>query len=204
MDNLLSPRDRAIRMLNHKKPQHPPDIYFIRRNPDLFRMYRDPREFQKLKAEAPQCNKHMYELFDLDKTDQFCRYESGQSLAKSSKRTLTNRNDPYFTKYSASFQNKYDNIYETDKVLGIISPRDHGQLKDKTPHEIKDRSRQLLNIYCDRDNVYHPKFDENSKLNSPGAMLNNGMPLPSNLQQMFKPLRKHDKVRQIKQENAKL
>ena len=105
MDFALSPRDRAIRMLNYRKPQHPPDIYYIRRNPDLFQMYRDPREYQKLKDKAPQCNRHMYELFDLDHSHQ---QEDGLDLHQlgshgKSRRTLINKNDPYFTMYSNGF-----------------------------------------------------------------------------------------------------
>jgi len=32
-------REKVLRLLNQKQPQHPPDIYFIRRNPDLFDKY---------------------------------------------------------------------------------------------------------------------------------------------------------------------
>lgn len=74
---------------------------------------------------------------------------------------MTNhKNDPFFTKYRAPFQASYQSLYGTSKMLGIISPRDHEYLRNKTGDQIRDRSKELLNAYCDRDNVYNPKYDQ--------------------------------------------
>lgn len=35
-------------MLNHREPQYPPDVYYIRRNPDLVKKYLDPGELEGL------------------------------------------------------------------------------------------------------------------------------------------------------------
>lgn len=121
----LSARDRAIKLLNHRKRQYPPDIYYIRRNPDMLAKYSDPYKLHKLQQEAPSTNKHTYDLFKLD--DKRSLYTSQQK-----KRVLNNFHDPYFTKYRSAFENKYDEIYRTDKVLGIISPRNHTRLRGST------------------------------------------------------------------------
>ena len=81
-------------------------------------------------------------------------------------------------------------------MLAIISPRDHRYLKYKTNDEILDRSKQLVNTYCDRDNAYNPKFDDNNKKHKSDKRVDIGS--------MIKTFRKHDKVRRIKEENDKL
>ena len=86
----LSARDRAIMMLNHRKPQHPPDIYFIRRNPLLLSKYKDPNNFEQLRNDAPTINKHTYELFDLNEEVQ------PTILGSDSKKRVLMNNDPYF------------------------------------------------------------------------------------------------------------
>ena len=53
-------------MLNYKKPEHPPDIYFIRRKPELLDKYLDESEMNDLVKEAPQKFKLNYNLFRLD------------------------------------------------------------------------------------------------------------------------------------------
>lgn len=39
-------------MLNYREPQHPPDVYFIRRNPEMVKKYLDPKEMQTLIQKA--------------------------------------------------------------------------------------------------------------------------------------------------------
>ena len=52
--------------LNLGKPQHPPDIYFIRRNPQLLEKYLNPKEMEALINEASPKFKFNYNLFKLD------------------------------------------------------------------------------------------------------------------------------------------
>lgn len=44
MDFYAPSRKQALNKLNYRKPQHPPDIYFIRRNADFLTRYMDPQE----------------------------------------------------------------------------------------------------------------------------------------------------------------
>ena len=53
-------------MLNYKKPEHPPDIYFIRRNQELLNKFMDDREMNKLIKEANPRYRDNYKLFSLD------------------------------------------------------------------------------------------------------------------------------------------
>lgn len=45
-------RERAVKLLNSRKPEHPPDIYYIRRNEELFDRYIDQEAITALKNEA--------------------------------------------------------------------------------------------------------------------------------------------------------
>ena len=47
-------RKRALTLLNHRKPEHPPDIYFIRRKPELLEKYLDKTEMETLVNDAPE------------------------------------------------------------------------------------------------------------------------------------------------------
>ena len=80
-------------------------------------------------------------------------------------------------------------------MLGIISPRNHAEVKGKSLIEIRDRSKKLAIKYCDWDKVYNPKVDDSFKLEQPAE--------PEKIKTV-KPLRKHDRVRLEKQENDKL
>ena len=59
-------RKRAVQLLNHRKPEHPPDIYFIRRNPALLDRYLDNEEMDQLIKDAAPRLKVNYRLFSLD------------------------------------------------------------------------------------------------------------------------------------------
>ena len=56
---------RARDILNYQKPQHPPNIYFIRRKPQLMNKYLDPKEMDQIVQEVPDDLKHNYQLFKI-------------------------------------------------------------------------------------------------------------------------------------------
>ena len=80
--------------LFQQKPQHPPDIYFIRRNPQLLEKYLDEQEMEALIKDAPPKFKYNYHLFKLDPIEKEIMKE-----LKTKKRNFLNPVDPYFTKY---------------------------------------------------------------------------------------------------------
>jgi len=51
---------------------------------------------------------------------------------KNRKRNLVNPNDPFYTKHYGPYKKQYEGVYKTEKVLGIISPRDHKSLMNQT------------------------------------------------------------------------
>ena len=55
-----------MHLLNHRKPEHPPDIYFIRRNQNMLERYLNQREMDGLIKEAPTRAQHAYKLFELN------------------------------------------------------------------------------------------------------------------------------------------
>lgn len=111
-------RKRALNLLNHRKPEHPPDIYFIRRKPELLDKYLDQSEMDSLVKEAPAKFKLNYNLFKLDPQEK----EIIRAL-QNKKRNFFNTDDPYFKR--KIFLKGVDSVYDTDKVLGILSPKDH-------------------------------------------------------------------------------
>ena len=62
-------RKRALHLLNNCKPEHPPDIYFIRRNDRLMDKYMDKDEMKQLIKEADPRLKNNYNLFRLNKKE---------------------------------------------------------------------------------------------------------------------------------------
>ena len=78
-------------MLNQRKPEHPPDIYFIRRNPDLLDKYLDEKEMELLVKDAPAKFKLNYNLFRLDPQEKII-----MRTMQNKKRNLYNPEDPFF------------------------------------------------------------------------------------------------------------
>ena len=99
MDFYAPSRKEALGKLNYRKPQHPPDIYFIRRNADFLSKYTDPREMMKLKKEAQPKFRVNYDLFSLDPDEKDIILD-----IKYRKRSLVNPNDPFFTKHYGSYK----------------------------------------------------------------------------------------------------
>lgn len=62
-------RQKALFRLNYRRPEHPPDVYYIRRDPNLVRRYLDPRDFQELINRAQPSYKYNYHLFQLSPDD---------------------------------------------------------------------------------------------------------------------------------------
>lgn len=59
-------RERAKRILNQKPHEHPPDIYFIRRNPRMLSRFLDEDEMSQVVRKAAPKLKNNYNLFSLD------------------------------------------------------------------------------------------------------------------------------------------
>ena len=77
-------------MLNKSKPEHPPDIYFIRRNDRLMEKYLDQDEMKQLVKEADPRLKNNYNLFRLDQQEKVQR-----DIEKTSRRNFKHPNDPF-------------------------------------------------------------------------------------------------------------
>jgi hypothetical protein len=165
--------------LNHRKPEHPPDIYFIRRKPELLDKYLDTQEMDTLVKEAPNKFKLNYNLFRLDPQEK----DIMRSM-QNKKRNFYNPEDPYFRR--KVFNKNCNGVYNTDKVLGIISPRDHTAWLKSSREEITRHSKDTMSKVCDKDREFYGG-------GIPGGSLTTS---PRNgSTETFKPMRKHDKVR---------
>ena len=69
------------------------------------------------------------------------------------KRNFFNPEDPYFKR--KVFKKHYNGLYQTDKVLDIISPRNHAALMNSSREEIISNSKGLMSAYCDKDRDFY-------------------------------------------------
>lgn len=72
---------------------------------------------------------------------------------QSKKRNFYNPADPFFKR--RVFDKQYNGVYDTGKVLGIISPRDHSAWMTSSREEIQANSKELMSSYCDKDRTFY-------------------------------------------------
>lgn len=188
-----------MQLLNHRKPEHPPDIYFIRRNPKLLDKYLDPVEMDGLVREAAPRLKVNYNLFGLDPQE-----KEIMKTIQSRKRNFLNPDDPFFTRCRGAFRPQVEGVFHTDKVLSVISPKDHTCWLKSTHEKIKTESKELMSSVCDRDHFYYRAQsrgqDVNQNTSSPAKDDNSGNAALA----LRKAHSNHYKVRQNKDEYDKL
>jgi len=98
--NKPTKKERAVSLLNYKKPEHPPDIYFIRRNQALLNKFMDDDEMNKLVRDAAPRYRNNYKLFELDPREKKIIYD-----IKNKRRSFLNPDDPFYTKqYNQPFK----------------------------------------------------------------------------------------------------
>lgn len=55
--------------MNYRRPEYPPDIYYIRRDPNLVKRYLNQRDFDELIERTQPPYKYSYQLFSLSPQD---------------------------------------------------------------------------------------------------------------------------------------
>jgi hypothetical protein len=118
-------RGRAKKILNYRKPEHPPDIYFIRRKPELLDKYLDHTEMNQIIKEAQPKFKLNYNLFALSPEE-----KTIQNELRNRKRNFFNPDDVYYKR--KIYSKGLGGVYETEKVMDIIQPLDHSELMNCT------------------------------------------------------------------------
>ena len=145
-----------------------------------------------LVKEAPNKFKLNYNLFKLDAQEKEIMREM-----QNKKRNFFNPKDPYFKR--KIFDKGCNGVYDTDKVIGIISPRDHTLLLNSSREQIRQNSKDNMSLMCDKDREF---YGAGLKISGVNSLTPNHR---SNKDQEFaKPQRKHDKVRQLKEEFEKI
>lgn len=139
-----------MHLLNHRKPEHPPDIYFIRRNEKMLNRYLEPTEMEFLVKEAPLKSKQAYKLFELNPTEKDIIRKINHQ-----KRNFLNPADPFYSRANKAFRKRYTSLYKTERYIKEISPRDHTSWLNKTKPELVQWSKQLNSTMCDREHVYY-------------------------------------------------
>ena len=99
-------RMRASKLLNYRKPEHPPDIYFIRRKPELLDKYLNNKEMELLIRDAPQEVKKNYNIFKLDPIEKKISNE-----LRTRKRSFINPEDPFYDR--KGFNQLNEKVYST-------------------------------------------------------------------------------------------
>jgi len=70
----LSPsvhKANVLAMLNNKKPEHPPDMYYIRRNPEMLERFLNDehRMLRDFIQDSDDKNKRFYSIFKVSRED---------------------------------------------------------------------------------------------------------------------------------------
>jgi hypothetical protein len=120
-------------LLNHRKPEHPPDIYFIRRNPRLLEHYLNERQMQRVVDQAQPSQRLNYALFKLDPVEKLILRQ-----AQTRKRVIVSKDDPF--KQRKPFLPQLQGVQHTDRFVKELSPTNHTKLLGKSPAQIKDHS----------------------------------------------------------------
>lgn len=128
-----------------------------------------------LVKEAPNKFKLNYNLFRLDPQEK----DIMRSM-QNKKRNFYNPGDPYFKR--KLFTKNCNGVYNTDKVLGVISPRDHSAWLNISREEISRNSKEMMSQVCDKDREFY------------GGTMGSGSltTSPRNGTTDHKPMRKHD------------
>lgn len=68
------------------------------------------------------------------------------------RKSYFNQDDPF---YKRKVYSKLNNeVYKTEQVLGIISPKNHRNLQNASHLEIKQNSLDRINKYCDKQKQF--------------------------------------------------
>ena len=70
-------------------------------------------------------------------------------------------NDPFFKR--KKFDINLNGVYNTDKVLNIIKPRNNS--RKSTIKEVQDASKKVHREFCDRDREFFKKTKDNTNTN---------------------------------------
>lgn len=159
--------------------------------------YLDPVEMDGLVREAAPRLKVNYNLFGLDPLE-----KEIMKTIQSRKRNFLNPEDPFFTRCRGAFRPQVDGVFHTEKVLSVISPKDHSRWKKATQERIKSESKELMSAVCDREHYYYRAASRGQEVqnNSPTKDESSGYAALA----LKKAHSNHHKVRQNKDEFEKL
>lgn len=90
-------------------------------------------EMRQVVKEAPFETKHNYGLFRLDPREQIIVHNKRQS-----KQRLYNDEDPFYKK--KIYNNINSGVYKTEKLLNVIKPKDHFDVRRASKDEIRQQS----------------------------------------------------------------
>lgn len=104
-------------MLNSRKPEHPPDMYYIRRNPEMLERFLNDehRMLRDFIQDSDEKNKRFYSIFKVSREDQRAQIEA----LKPPKREKSPE-DPYFQKLE--YKPYHVGVHQTHEVMRKLAP----------------------------------------------------------------------------------
>lgn len=93
-------RKRVTRKLNFRQPSPPPNIYFIRRDPEYLNHYlNDPVSLEQAMTDSPKEYQLGFKLFQPQPEEE----DIIRKIRHPQKRNFLHPEDPYYTKYKDKF-----------------------------------------------------------------------------------------------------
>ena len=105
-------KSKALELLNQRKPQFPPDVYYIRRSPRLLEKFvENKRALNRMVLEAPSGSKESYKIFQLKENDiQSSRYlQNSPTISEA---------DPFWKK--PVYEPRHTSVRDTDDLRRIL------------------------------------------------------------------------------------
>lgn len=135
-------REKALFRLNYRRPEHPPDVYYIRRDPNLVKRYLNQRDFEDLINRAQPSHKYNYRFFGLSPEDvdfkaRLNKIQVPDSFtklsrhAKSMMRNKSSKEEIVEEKFSAGFTFPIQKVKTTDEILKKLGKKESSNLKGK-------------------------------------------------------------------------
>jgi len=119
-------KDHVLSVLNYHKPQHPPDMYYIRRNPNMLNKFLENEDhmLQELMRDASPQNARFYKLFKVSQKDKD-NYERSIMPPKREK----SPDDPYFK--NLLWEPYHPQVHTTKQLMKKLEPYESRRFTDQ-------------------------------------------------------------------------
>lgn len=126
-------RRHVIQKLNYNSPNPPPNIFYIRRDPQMLHKFlNDPASLDRAMHDSPKDHRQGFQLFKLQPVEKRIVH----NLRSSNKKKLRDTTDPFFTKYTDVYRKRHS-VIPTDKFIKGIRELDFKDNRNRSKDEVR-------------------------------------------------------------------